>query len=126
MVRRRTRAIVEFSIAALSLLVQIRLWRSLLNDREERDEPTPVSLTGLALGALYGGSYLWIHDRDVGEIRTNSRHGLLFSVCAMGIRRRFLPRTTEYRRNFGVGQLVGMVAYRFWFGLLRALPGTDE
>lgn len=44
MVKRRTRALFEFGVAAVTLVVQIRLWRALQNDDQPgtavRDERT--------------------------------------------------------------------------------------
>jgi hypothetical protein len=128
MVKRRTRALFEFGIAVVTLLVQIRLWRSLLNDEESgvKDEQTSISASGLVLGVLYRSLGLWLRDRDVGGVRTNRRRGLLFSLFTSVARRRFLPRTKVFKSNFGVGQTLGMVVYRLWYGVLRPLPGTNE
>ena len=52
MVRRRTRALIQLGIAAIGLFAQMSLWRRLLNNVEEWDEPTRPSVFGLAAGAL--------------------------------------------------------------------------
>jgi hypothetical protein len=126
MVRRRTVALGELAVAALSLVVQVYLWNSLLNDEEEWDDPTHVSWRGLAAGVLYAGAYRWVRDRDVGGVRTDRRRGLLLSLCSLALRRRLLPRTREFRNNFGIGRTAGTLGYRLWYGLVRPLPETDE
>ncbi len=126
MVQRRTRALVELVMAAIGLFVQLYLWKSLWDDVEEWDEPVHASVSGLIAGALYGSGYLWVHDRDVGNIRTNRRRGLLISVCSQRVRRRIFPRTKEFRSNFGVGTLIGTIGYRLWYGLFHPLPNGDK
>ncbi len=69
---------------------------------------------------------LWLRDCDVAGIGTNRRRGLLFGICTRGFRRRFLPQTETFRTNFDIGGTAGMVIYRFWYGVLRPLPGGDE
>ena len=124
MVRRRTRALVELLIAAVGLVVELLLWQRLLENVEEWDDPVHASLPVLAAGALYGGAQLWIRDRDVWGVRTNSYHGIVVAVCRWSIKRRSVPDTREVSANFGIGKMIGMVGYRLWYGLLRPLPGS--
>lgn len=128
MVERRTRALFEFGIAALGVFIQIRLWKAVLNENEpgERPHGAHVSPRELAFGALYRIFSLWLYDRDVGEIRTNRRRGVLFSMCTLVIRRRLLPQTEAFKSNFGVGGTAGMVVYRLRYGVLHPLPGEDD
>ncbi len=124
MVKRRTRAIFEFGIGVIGLLAQVRIWRALSDDADE--EGNQVSMSGLAVGLLSGVLSIWARDRDVGGIRTSRRRSMLFSAGQLGLRRKFLPQTTAFRRYFGLGQTAGVVTYRLWYGVLRPLPGSDE
>jgi hypothetical protein len=126
MVQRRTGALAQLGIAVIGSFVQICLWRQLLDDGEEWDEPTHPSAYGLAAGALYRSADRWIHDRDVGEVRTNPYRGVLFGIRETRSERQLVPQDEEFQDNFGIGKTVGMVGYRLWYGLLRPLPGPDE
>ena len=117
---------MQLAAAVIGLFVQAYLWRQLLDDMEGWDEPTYPSVYGLAAGALYRSADLWIHDRDVGRIRTNPYRGILFGICKTGFERRLCPQDEEFQDDFSIGGTAGMVGYRLWFGLLRPLPGPND
>jgi hypothetical protein len=125
MVERRTRALAELAIAVVTLLYSLFLRKYLREAAEEESGPQPLSSGGLAAGALSQGIYLWAYDRDVGHVRTNRRRGLLVGACRLLVRRRVLPRTESFRVSVRLGEMVGTVVYRLWYGLLRPLPGRD-
>ena len=125
MVRRRTRALIQLGIAAIGLFAQMSLWRRLLNNVEEWDEPTRPSVFGLAAGALYQSADLWMHDRDVGKVRTNPYRRILFGICKWRLERWVFHRNEGFRENFGIGKTTGVVKYRLRYGLLHPLPGPD-
>ena len=88
---------MQLAAAVIGLFVQAYLWRQPLDDMEEWDGPTYPSVYGLAAGALYRSADLWIHDRDVGRIRTNPYRGILFGICKTGFERRLCPQDEEFR-----------------------------
>lgn len=128
MVRRRIRAVIELGVATPLLLFVLWLWKFMWDNKEEWDDPIPVSPVGLILGALSGGLYIWGRDRNVAQIRTNLRRRAVAESVWQGWQR-LVPRlssdarTTQY--NFAVGTVVGSVGYRIWYGLLHPLPGDE-
>jgi hypothetical protein len=131
--RRRTHARLEFVLAALVLALQLFIWRhqrentELWHEKVEAWEgPPPVSVSGLAAGAFEEVVRHWAYDFDVGGVRTSRRRGLLFSALRLLVTRRLFPRTETFRYNADVGKLVATLCYRFWFGVLHPLPGSDD
>lgn len=126
MLSRRTRALIEFGVSVLGLYIQIRLWKRLLDDIDDWDEPTRPSVSGLAAGALWEVGWLWLRDHDVGSIRTNPYRGILVGICRQAVNRRLFPQTKAFKNNVGIGKTAGRAGYRLWYGVIRPLPGTDE
>ncbi len=126
---RRTSARTQFVVSVFVFLYQLRLRAYQRNRGEGWKDPAPFSPPWIVMGALREVARWWIVDRDVGRVRTDRRRRALFVLCWTGwqiaVRRRSAdPETAKY--NAGVGKTLGTIAYRSRYGLLRALPGSDE
>ncbi|WP_135829065.1 hypothetical protein [Halorussus halobius] len=121
---RRRRAVVEFLVSALGLVLQAYVLKHLTR-RDDYDGPPAVSPTGLVAGILYQFGFHAAHDRDVARIRTDRYRGFAVGLCS-GLVRRRLPSDGAFRYGFDTGGLVGMVLYRFWYGVLRPVPGEER
>lgn len=122
--RRRTIALLELGGSGLLLSLLVRFRKRI--GRE--DEPIPIRPSAVALGAIWGVTYLWGYDRDVAGIRTNRKRRILVqlgSEAALRIARRSLSESLATSYNHLLGTLAGSIAYRLWYGLLRPLPGTE-
>jgi hypothetical protein len=122
MFRRRTRALFELGMSVVALFAVAHLRRQM------SDEPIPLSPGELATGALTGAILCYVHDCDVGNVRTSRRRRVLVSFVRIGLRRvvqRLFPDSDTFRQNFGFGELLGTTGYRLWYGLLHPLPGDD-
>lgn len=126
---RRTRARLELVLGVLTL--GFEGWRRQFLRRHADDhdhELTPLSPSGVAVGALSRVLRLSLSDRDVWRIRTSRRRGLLFGLSWLSVQR-LLKRASADPEAFDdgylLGTVVGTVCYRCWYGLLRPLPGSD-
>ncbi|SFG54878.1 hypothetical protein SAMN04488063_2380 [Halopelagius inordinatus] len=118
----RRRAVAECLLSAAALVVQTYS-RNALHRHEEYDDPPPLSAGGVFAGTLYQLAYLWAYDRDWGRMRSNSYRRLAYGLCVTTVKRRLFP-SDEFRFGFGTGGLVGSILYRFWYGVLRPVPGS--
>jgi len=125
MVSRRTKAVVQLGIAVLTALWMVSMRRLLRSSDDESHEPTPLSPSGFAVGGVWGAGQVWANDRDSWQVRTNRRRGMAVSLVGIAVQRRLLPRTESFRYSFGFGRVLGVVAYRTWYGFLRPLPSDD-
>ena len=123
---RRTRALAEIIAAVLGLLFQVSVLRQARNNEEAPAELGGISVFGIAAGALYRGVYLRIRDRDLGGVETSPYRRFLFGVCSYRLKKRVLLWTMAFRSSFSVGETIGTIGYRCWYGLLRPLPGADR
>ncbi|MFC7203527.1 hypothetical protein ACFQJC_08380 [Haloferax namakaokahaiae] len=126
MISRRTRARAEFAVALFSAVV-IRYSRRKLRDHEGGRGPLPPLSNGsVALGAVWQGVRLWSYDRDIWGFRTSRSRRFLFALFIFGARRALFSRSESFRSSFGFGRVVGTIGYRFWYGVMRPLPGTED
>ncbi|WP_410764588.1 hypothetical protein [Haloferax sp. DFSO60] len=126
MISRRTRARAEFAVALFSALTIPYSRRKLRKLDDEKRAPTRYSPKGIALGSVWQIGYLWSYDRDIWKIRTRRRRRFLCLLFGAGVRRLVFPRTDEFTEGTRYGRVLGILCYRFWYGLLRPLPGTED
>lgn len=129
MVSRRTYARLQLAVAVFVLWLTFRI-RRMFRDNEDRwrdddsiDPPPALSASEMALGAAEQVAYQWVHDRDIWGVRSSRRRRYLFSAVRLLVGRRLLSRDEADRYSRGMGGMVGTIAYRVWYGLLRPLPG---
>lgn len=116
---RRSRAVIEFvaGAAVLALFEQFR--RHTEEDRPEWASPWTVA------GAVAGFAFGWARDVDWRGVRTSRRRRAMFSAVQTLGRQVVVGDHKRAEREFGIGQLTGLVLYRFRYGVLGALPGDD-
>ncbi|WP_276257025.1 hypothetical protein [Halomontanus rarus] len=122
--KRRRYAIIEFLLTAGAVFLQIH-GRKTLRRRDGYDDPPAISATAVGAGTLYQLAFHWAYDRDCGQIRTNRYRGLAYGITAGAIRRWWFP-SKEFVYSFNIGELGGMLLYRFWYGVLHPVPGERE
>ena len=130
MVRRRIKAVFEFgfSVFALCFVLFLRKATADLPEDEEIEPNQPLSLAVLAFGAGTSALSVLLSDHDVCRIRTSRRRRLLFGLLWSGKDRvltRFASNPGAFRGSLSIGEAVGLVAYRLWYGILHPLPGPD-
>ena len=132
MVSRRTAARLELALIVFVLWFVLFL-RRVMWDNEDRwrdddsiDPPPALSTSEMAVGAVEQVAYHWAHDGDIWGIRSSRRRRYLFSAARMLAQRRLLSRDEADQYSRGVGGMVGVIAYRLWYGLLRPLPGDAD
>ncbi|MFC5969893.1 hypothetical protein ACFPYI_00980 [Halomarina salina] len=118
---RRRQALLEFAGAVLALAATERFRRWL-----PEDERPPRSPRWLAIGAITGIGYCWLNDTDRGGIRTNRRRGIAVSLLFAAVRFGLFRDRPDARSEFSTGRSVGTVLYRLRYGVLGALPGSDD
>jgi len=121
---RRRRAVVEFLTSVLGLALQT-LVRRYLGRRDDYDGPPSVSGAGVAVGALQQLGFLWAYDRDVARIRTDKWRLLAYGLCS-GLAQRWLLEDEAFRHGFHTGRPLATILYRFWYGVVRPVPGGEE
>ena len=130
MVQRRTRALVELVMCALLLPITVCAWKFQFDHADEVDaEPHAVSPAALITGAIGGVTGHWLSDHDVFHIRTSRRRRALFSfhrIVRSRLVKRYASEPSAFRYNYTVGELIGIIGYRIWYGLLHSLPGEDN
>lgn len=128
--RRRVKAVFEFAFGVF--LCYFVFW--FRNFRYEHSDEAPVnrlepfSPVSVLTGAATSIAIVWCSDTDVLGVRTNRRRRLLFGVGRSGagrILKRFAPGSSEYNDSYNLGTALGIVVYRFWYGILHPLPGDD-
>lgn len=118
---RRTHAWIAF-IGQL-----FRLSHLFNNRRSIQAERPSVHIEWFVAGIIYAIGGSWARDRDLGGIRTDwKRRGLLAVVLAtVGIT--IGSQTSKPTFNdFALGDSIGKLCYRLWYGVLHPLPGTDQ
>lgn len=119
---RRTRAILELMMSIFILVIFNYAWGD-----DETDSEFPVSLSSywFGIGAVSAVVYQWVYDRDIAGIRRSRYRRAIVSVGWTALTQKFLSKEETAAWSFSNGGLVGGIVYRFWYGLLRPLPGPD-
>ena len=95
--------------------------------RSIQTERLSVHTEWFVAGIIYAIGGCWARDSDLGDIRTNwKRRGLLAVVLAtVGIT--IGSRTSKSTfTDFALGDSIGKLCYRLWYGVLHPLPSADQ
>lgn len=112
----RRQAVTEFLLGVGALVV--RVWsRRVQRRREDIQDPPDTSLVGVIVGTGWQIAYLTAHDRDVGRIASSRLRQAGYVAGAVIVRRRLF--TDAFEEGFNAGELVGLVLYRLWNGIVR-------
>jgi hypothetical protein len=119
MVRRRTKARLDFLAQSLDLGNKVRQWRA-------ETDTTPFRKRAFLFGVIYRVVLSWVQDRDIGGLRTNRlrRTLLTLTLFLTGGVAGATSRGTS--REFSLGATCGRLAYRLWFGVLHPPLGDDD
>jgi hypothetical protein len=123
MFSRRTWARIVFLSNLLVLPLRVYQWRRTAG---EDGESVPLALRWLVTGMGYQVAHCWAYDHDLGAIRTKRWRRILLAVVWFVLSLRAFPRSEGEYHNFSIGGTIGRISYRFWYGVLRPLPDTDE
>ena len=136
MLSRRSKAIVEFGFGVFLswFVLWLRHFRYKSSEKAPAKRLEPLSALGMISGAATSVALIWLSDRDVWKVRTNRGRRLLFSLTRFGLRRyvgQYTPDSMGYKESHNLGTALGLVVYRFWFGIFhhcqnRVVKTTDR
>jgi hypothetical protein len=119
MIDRRTYARIAFVGQLLRLVHEVS------KQRTAQKEGIQLRRELFVAGVIYAIGSSLAHDRDVGGIRSNWKHrGLLGGLLVIvGVVLGSQTSKSTFH-DFALGDSLGRLCYRFWYGVLRPLP-TD-
>lgn len=121
---RRTNARIGF--VTTLLVFPFRLYRWLRARDEDASASDATVPRELLVGFAMHVAYSWAYDRDVWQLRSKRwRRGLLAALTVV-LFWQVGTRTDSDFEAFSVGTGLATLVYRFWYGVLRPLPGPDN
>lgn len=107
----------------LSFLVFVRrVQRAATEMDDNASEPDPFSVRRAVLGALSAIGITYIDDRDIAGVRSRFGRRIGFSFGWTALQQRLGSNDPAGSWSFALGHVVGRIAYRIWFGIVRPIP----
>lgn len=119
----RRRGVVNFLLSLVGLAMRL-FFRSRQRERDNHDDPPPMSSVGVVAGGVWRIAYRVAYDQDFGGIESSRLRHAGYVALSVLIQQRLF--TDEFREGFGVGEAVGSVCYSFWNGVVRPPQTTTE
>ncbi|WP_122089989.1 hypothetical protein [Halalkalicoccus subterraneus] len=99
-----------------------RVQRAAAEVDDDAPEPNSFSVRGAVFGTLSAVGIQYIDDRNVGGIRSTLRRRLGFTLGWTVLQQRFHSNDPADSWSFVLGNSLGRITYRIWFGVVRPIP----
>ena len=123
MVSRRTWARFVFLANLLVFPLRVYQW---YRATDEHGRPVSLVPQWLVAGLTYRVAYAWAYDHDLGAIRTKRWRRASFGLSLGTLTQWALPSSGSARHSFSLGESIGRVGYRLWYGVVRPPAGGED
>lgn len=124
--RTETRIVLGEFLGGLASLLGLvfvrRVQQAATEVDDDTQEPNPLSVRRAVLGTLSAIGITYMDDRDIAGVRSRFGRRIGFTLGQAALRRRFGSTDPAGSVSFAFGYVLGGIAYRIWFGVVRPIP----